>query len=182
VGADGLVRHVASAAFYAVIDANLADGAERFVVESGDTESGAQFFIELAEICELRGKSRDFSAVIGQQELLVSRVPKAGELPFEHDAGENGHLEAAVGILAEFGATVEFLDTDNPARAAHGKPQAGQSVHLGLFEAFSDVPHSHFSVNNPGNPVKVTMGRGILWKTLQAPGFHWVSQNFCLVL
>jgi hypothetical protein len=39
VGAHGVVGDVAFAAFYAVVDADLADGAEGFVVEGGDAVS-----------------------------------------------------------------------------------------------------------------------------------------------
>ncbi len=52
VGAYRFVRDVAGTAFHAVVDAELADGAEGFVVKGGDTESGAEFFVELAQIGE----------------------------------------------------------------------------------------------------------------------------------
>ena len=46
VHADGFVGHIAFAAFYAVVDAKMAGGAESLVVIGGHAEGGAQLFVE----------------------------------------------------------------------------------------------------------------------------------------
>ena len=125
VGADGFVWDVASAAFDAVVDADLADGAEGFVVESWNAESGAQLFIESAQTFEMRGESGQFYAVVGEEKLLVTGVPQASELTFQHDGGEDGHLKAAIGALAKFGAATVFFHANDAAGAADGKTEGG---------------------------------------------------------
>ena len=125
VRADGFVRDVAGAAFDAIVDADLADGAEGFVVKSWNAESGAQLFVESAQAFEMRGEGGEFYAVVGEEKFLVAGVPQAGELPFQHDGGENGHLKGAIGTLTKFGAAAVFFNADHAASAADGKTEGG---------------------------------------------------------
>lgn len=141
MGADGFVRVIAVAAFDAIVDGELAHGAESFVVEGGNTESGPQFFVEFAEVNELRGEGGELDPFIGEQEFLVPGVPQPAELALDHDGGEDGHLEMIVGGLAKLGATTVFFNADDSAGAANRETQGSESVHLLFFEAFVDVPH-----------------------------------------
>ena len=54
VRADGFVGHVADAAFDAVVDANLTDRTEGFVVKRRHAQRGTQLFVEFAQIFEMR--------------------------------------------------------------------------------------------------------------------------------
>ena len=141
VGADGGVGDVAFAAFDAVVDADLADGAEGFVVEGGDAEGGAEFFVELPEIVKVRGEGGEFLAVVGEQEFLVAGVPELGELAVEHDGGQYGHLKAGVGFLAEFGAAAVFFNANNAAGGADAEAQGGEAFDGFLVKAFVNIPH-----------------------------------------
>src|SRR5467141_2520474 len=97
--ADGFVRHVALAALNAVVDADLADGTERFVVKGWNTQRRAQFFVELPQVLEMRRERRQFLSVVGEQKLLVAGVPQPREPALQHDGGNNGHLIEVVGPL-----------------------------------------------------------------------------------
>ena len=142
VGAYRFVRDVAGTAFHAVVDTELADGAEGFVVKGGDAESSAEFFVELAQIGEMSGESGDLDAFVGEQEFLIAGIPEARELPMEHDGGQDGHLEVTVRNLAEFRATTIFLHANNAARAADAEAEGGEAVHGLLFKTLVNVPHS----------------------------------------
>jgi len=146
VSAYRVVGDVAGAAFYAVVDTELADRTQGFVVKGGDAEGGAEFFVKLAQIGEVSGKSGYLDAFVGEQEFLIAGVPEAGELPVEHDGGQDGHLEVAVGDLAEFGATAIFFHAHHAACAANAKTESGEAVHGFLFKTFVDVPHSRTRV------------------------------------
>jgi hypothetical protein len=152
--ANRFVWHVADAAFDAVVDADLADGAEGFVIESGDTQRGSQFFVELAQIFEVRGQGRKLQAFVGQKKLLVAGVPEAGEAAFEHDRGRDGHLIEIVGAFAKFGAAAVLFDAHDAARAANGKAQRREILHLLRCELLFDIPHGALSLVNGGSSVK----------------------------
>ena len=66
MSADGFVGNVARAALHAIVDRDLADGTERFVVKGWNTKGGAQFFVELAEILQVPGECRQLDAIVGQ--------------------------------------------------------------------------------------------------------------------
>ena len=121
MSADGFVGNVTRAALDAIVDGDLADGTERFVVEGRNTKGGAQFFIELTEILQVRSKSGQLDAIIGEQEFLVAGVPKARELSLDHDRGQNSELVTRVSALTKFGTTAVFFDADDAARAADGE-------------------------------------------------------------
>jgi len=141
VRADGFVWHIASAAFDAVVDADLADGAQRLVVKRGNAESSAQLFVESAQAFEMGGEGGKLYAVVGEQKFLVAGIPEAGELAFYHYGGEDGHLKAAVGALAKFGTATVFFHADHAASAADGKTQGSQALNGFGGEAIIDVPH-----------------------------------------
>src|ERR1700687_341254 len=126
--ADGFVRHVAFAALDAVVNADLADGTERFVVKGRNAQSRAQFFVELPQVLEMRRECRPFLSVVGEQKLLVAGVPQPREPAFQHDGGDNGHLIEVVGALAELCAAAVFFDAHYAARAAHGKPESRETL------------------------------------------------------
>ncbi len=63
--AGALIGDVARAAFYAVVHADLASGADGFVVVGGNSEGSSQFFIEFAQVNELVLVGGDFSLVVG---------------------------------------------------------------------------------------------------------------------
>jgi hypothetical protein len=156
VGADSFVGHVAYAAFDAVVDADLADRAEGFVVKSGDAERGAQFFIEPAQIFEMRCERGQLEAFIGEQEFLVAGIPKAGEAAFEHDRRDDGHLVHVVRAFAKLRAAAVFFDADNAAGAANGKAERRKTFHLLRCELLFDIPHGALSVVNGASSVKWT--------------------------
>src|SRR5262249_51383926 len=122
-------------------DADLADGAERFVVESGHTESGAQFFIELTQIFQVLRQRGNFLTVVGEKKLLVTGVPQTRELSTEHDRGHDRHLIKAVGTFAKLGAAAVLFHANNAAGAANGKSQCRQTFDGFLREALVDIPH-----------------------------------------
>lgn len=156
MGADGFVGDVADAAFDAVVDANLAYGAESFVVESGNAERGKQFFVELPQIFEVRGQGRKLQAIIGEQEFLVACIPKASEAALKHDRRDDSHLVQVVRAFAKFRAAAVFFDADNAARAANGKAERRKIFHLLWCELLFDIPHDALSVVNGGSSVKWT--------------------------
>lgn len=132
--ARAFIGDVARAAFHAIVHTELASRAYRFVVISRNSEGGSQFFIEFAQVNELVFVGGDFSLVVSEQELLVSRVPKKRELALQHDARNLGHLKIVAGSLAKLGAAIVFLDADNSAGAANQETFSGQGFHLGLVE------------------------------------------------
>src|SRR5260370_13868703 len=154
VRADGFVGDVAGAAFDAIVAGELADRAESFVVEGRNAEGGAQFFIELAQISEVRGQRRDFQAVVGEQEFLVAGVPKTRELALEHDGGHDRHLVVAVGFLAKLRATAVFFDAHNAAGAADAKAQRGQTLDGFLRKTFVDAPPGYSEARKASTSVK----------------------------
>src|ERR1700688_1522899 len=156
VRANRFVWNIADTAFDAIVDADLAHGAERFVVESGDTQRGSQFLVELPQILEMRRERGQLQAVIGQQKFLVTRVPKAGEPALQHDRRRNRQLIEAVWLFAEFRATAVFLDAHNATRAANGKAQRRQAFDLLRCKALFDIPHGALSLVNAGRSVKRT--------------------------
>jgi len=146
VDADGLVGDVAATAFDAIVDADLADGAESFVVERWYAEGGPQFFVKLAQIFQVSCQSGDFCSIIGQQKFLVAGVPQARELTLEHDGGQDCELELAVRGLPEFRAAAVFFHADDPAGAADGEPEGGQTFNCFRREMLFDIPHRGFRV------------------------------------
>ena len=156
VRADGFVGHVANAAFDAVVDADLANRTEGFVVKSGDAERGKKFFVELAEIFEMRCKRGQLESVVGQQKLLVACIPKASEAALKHDRRDDGHLVHVVRAFAKFRAAAVLFDADNAAGAANGKAERCKIFHLLRCELLFDIPHGALSVVNGGSSVKWT--------------------------
>jgi hypothetical protein len=141
VGAYGFVWDVAVAAFDAVVDAEQAYGAKGFVVERGNAEGGAQFFVEFPQTFQVRGQRWKFDALVGQQKFLIACIPEAGELTLEHDRGKDGHLVGAICTLAKFGAAAVFFHADNSAGAAHGKAQGGEAFDRLGRKLIFDIPH-----------------------------------------
>src|SRR6267154_1565836 len=119
MSADSFVRHVALASLDAVVDADLADGTERFVVKSWNTQRGAQLLVELSKVLQMHCERWQFQSFIGKQKLLITSVPQPCELAFQHDSGSDGHLVEIVGALAKLGAAAIFFHTHHAARAAH---------------------------------------------------------------
>ena len=154
VGADSIIGDVAFAAFDTVVDADLADGAEGFVVESRDAESSEEIFVELAQIGEVQREGWDFNAFVGEKEFLVAGIPKTSELAFEHDGRDDGHLKAPIGALAELGAATVFFDADYAAGAADGKSEGGERLNLLWSKALFDIPHDGDRVRLPADCVK----------------------------
>jgi hypothetical protein len=143
VGADGFVGDVAGAAFDAIVDGDLADGAEGFVVKGGHAEGCAQLFVELAQVGEMRGEGGDFQAVVGQQKFLVAGVPQARELALKHDRGHDRHLVTVIGSFAKLRAAAVFFDAHYAARAADAKAQGRETLDGLLRKMLVDVPHGY---------------------------------------
>ena len=163
VRADGLVGDVAGAAFDAIIDGEMADRTERFVVKGGNAESGAELLVESAQVLEMRGEGGNLQTVVGKKEFLITGIPEARELALEHDGGRDGHLIKAVRALAELGAAAIFFHTNDAAGAAYGKAESGEAFDgLGL-EAFFDIPHG---VNRLKKEAESVKGRSQLWSRL----------------
>lgn len=139
--ADGFVGDVAATAFDAIVNADLADGAESFVVERGYAQGGPQLFVKLAQVFQVRCQSGDFCSLIGQQKLLVAGVPQARELTLEHDGGQDGELQLAIRGLPEFRAASVFFHADDPAGAADGEAEGGQTFNGFGREMLFDIPH-----------------------------------------
>src|SRR5580692_1367662 len=154
VRSNRLVWHIADAAFNAVVDADLAHGAERFVVESGDTQRGSQFLVELSQIFEVCRQRGQFHAIVGQQKLLVACVPKAGEPAFEHNGRGDRHLIEVVRSLAKLRAAAVFLDADDAPRAADGKAERRQAFNLLWCKPLFNIPHRALSLVNAESSVK----------------------------
>src|SRR5579862_1201681 len=91
VGAYGLVGNVAGAAFEPIVNGDLANGAEGFVIESRDAESGAQFLVEAAEILQVRGQRWQLDAFVGKQKFLVAGVPQTRDLALDHNGRSEEH-------------------------------------------------------------------------------------------
>src|SRR5258707_3305035 len=121
VRADSFVRNVTNTAFNAVVHGNLADRAESFVVKSWHVEGGTQLFIELAQILQVRGQSRQFQAIVGEQKFLIASIPETRELSLDHDGRKYCKLEFSVSTLAEFRAAAVFFHAHDPTRAAYRK-------------------------------------------------------------
>src|ERR1700693_6103849 len=77
VGANGLIGHIAGPPLHAVVDRDLADRAECFVVKGWNPKRGAKLFVKSTEILQVRSQRRKLEAIIGQQEFLVTRIPQA---------------------------------------------------------------------------------------------------------
>ena len=56
--ANCFVWHIADTAFDAIVDADLAHGAEGFVVKSWDAQRGPQFFVEPSQTFKMRRQRR----------------------------------------------------------------------------------------------------------------------------
>ncbi len=140
VSTDGFVGDVARPALDAIVDGDLADGAEGFVVEGRNAEGGAQLFVELAQIGEVRGERGNFQAVVGEQKFLVAGVPQTCELAFEHDGGRDGHLVVAIGFLAKLRAAAVFFDAHDAAGAADAKAQRGETLDGFLRKTLGSSP------------------------------------------
>ncbi len=156
VRADGFVGDVADTAFYAVVDADLTNRTEGFVVKSGDAERSEEFFVELAQIFEVRCERGQLETLVGQQKLLIAGIPKASEAALKHDRRDDGHLVHVVRAFAKFGAAAVFFHADNAACAANGKAERCKFFHLLRCELLFDVPHGALSLVNAGSSVKWT--------------------------
>jgi hypothetical protein len=154
VCADCFVWDVADAAFDAIVDADLADRAERFVVKSRNPQCGSQLFVELSKILEMRRERGQLQAVVGEEKFLVAGVPKAGEASLQHDCRHNRHLVKVVRAFAEFRAAAVFFHADDAARAADGKAERRQAFDLFWCELLFDIPHGAHSLVNAESSVK----------------------------
>jgi hypothetical protein len=141
VRAYGFVRDVTVAAFDAIVDAEQAYGAKSFVVERWNAECGAQLFVELPQTFKVRSQRGKLDSFVGEQKFLIAGVPEAGELAFEHDGGEDSHLEGAVSSLSEFGATAIFFHADYTAGTANGKAEGGEAFDGLRRKLIFDIPH-----------------------------------------
>jgi hypothetical protein len=154
--ANCFVWHIADTALDAIVDADLAHGPERFVVKSWDAQRGPQFFVEPSQIFKMRRQRRQLQAVIGQQELLVACVPKAGEAALQHDRGHDRHLVEVVRAFAKLPAAAVFLDTNDAASTADGKAQRRQAFNLLGCKPLFDIPHNALSLLKANTSVKRT--------------------------
>lgn len=154
VRANRFVRHVADAAFDAVVDADLAHGAECFVVKSGDTQRGSQFFVKLSQIFEMSRKRGQLHAIVGQEKFLVAGVPKTGEPPLQHDRGHDRHLVEVVRAFAELRAATVLFHAHDASRAADGKTEGRQAFDLLPCKSLFDIPHGALSLVNAESSVK----------------------------
>jgi hypothetical protein len=154
MSADGFVGNVARAALHAIVDRDLADGTERFIVKGRNTKGGAQFFVELAEILQVPGEGRQLDAIVGEQKFLVAGVPQARELALDHDGGQDGELVAGVSALAKFGAAAVFFDADNAARTADGKTKSSQTFDGLRSKTLFDIPHGALRLKKAAASVK----------------------------
>jgi hypothetical protein len=161
MGTDGFVGDVAFAAFDAVVDAEQAYGAKSFVVERGNAEGGAQFFVEFPQTFQVRGQRWKLDAFVGEQKFLIAGIPEAGELALEHDRGKNGHLKGAIRILTKFGAATVFFHADYAAGAAHRKAKGGQAFDSFRRKPIFDIPHGKTRVMNRTSGVKAELRESI---------------------
>src|SRR5258705_5033194 len=118
VHADGLVRNIALAAFHTIVDADLADRTQGFVVKRGYSESSPQLFVKLPQVFKVRCQCRHFKPFVSQKEFLVTRVPQAGEFFFLHDRRPYRLSQAPIGVLPEFRSAATLLHSGHAARAA----------------------------------------------------------------
>ena len=116
---NGLVGDVTGAAFDAIVNGNLTDRADGFVVESRNAQCGAQFFVELAQILQVRSEGGELDTFVSQQEFLVTGVPQSCELALDHDRGQDRELITGISTLAKLRAAAVLLDADNTARATY---------------------------------------------------------------
>ena len=142
VRSDRLVRNVASPAFDAVVNGNLADRPESFVIKSWYVKGGAQLLIKLAKILQVHSQSRQFYSIIGEQKFLVPGIPQARELSLNHNGWQNRELEFAIGALAKLRAATVFFHTHHAARAAYRKAKSSHAFNSLRIKALFDVPHS----------------------------------------
>jgi len=156
VGAHRFIWNIAFTAFYAVVDADLTHGTERFVVERRDTQRGAQFLVEPSQVGKVLRQRGQLQAFVGQQKFLVAGVPKPGEPPLQHNRRHNCHLVEVVRPLAEFRSASVLFHADNTARAADGESQRRQAFNLLGCKSLFDIPHGALSVVNAESSVKRT--------------------------
>jgi hypothetical protein len=157
MGANRFVWYIADTAFDAIVNADLAYRAESFVVEGWDAQRGAQFFVELSQVFEMRGERGKFQTIVGQKKFLVTCVPKPRKPTLQHDRRRNRHLIEAVCPFAEFRATAVLLDAHNAAGAADGKAQRRQAFDLLWCKSLFDIPHGALSVVNADCSVKLAV-------------------------
>lgn len=152
--ADCFIWHIADTAFDAVVDADLAHGTERFVVESWDTQRGPQFFVEPSQAFEMCGQGGQLQTIIGQQKFLVACVPKPRKPALQHDRRHDCHLVEVVRTLAKLRAATVFFDAYHAARAANSEAQRRQIFHLLWCKSLFDIPHGALSLVNAESSVK----------------------------
>lgn len=162
MGADGVIRNVAGAALNAVVDGEMADGAESFIIKRRNAESGAEFFVEFAKTLKMGGQRGDLEAVIVQQEFLVTGVPEARELAPEHDGRRNGHREETIRAFAKLGAGAIFFHANNAAGAADGESESSQAFDSLRLKTFFDIPHNAPRVKKEKDSVKWRRARKTL--------------------
>lgn len=151
---DRLVGDITGAAFYAVVDRNLADRADGFVVESRNAECGAELFVELAQILQVRCERGELDAFVSQQEFLVAGVPEARELALDHNRWQDRELITGIGTLAKFRAAAILFYADDAARAANSKAESGQAFDGLGIKALFDIPHDATRLKNATKSVK----------------------------
>src|SRR2546429_1470306 len=94
--ANSFIRDCAFAPFDAVVNAKLADGTEGLVVKRWNAQCRAQLFVELSQVLQMRRERRQFLSVVGEQKLLVARVPQPRELALHFFQAEDGIRDVAV--------------------------------------------------------------------------------------
>ena len=102
----------------------------------------------------MRRERRQFLSVVGEQKLLVARVPQPRELALQHDGGSDGHLVKIVWAFAELRAAPVFFDADYAARASYGKPQRRETFNRFWREPLFDIPHGLFRLMDTCPSVK----------------------------
>ena len=123
---NSVVRIGALAALDPIVHADLADGAQSFVIKSRYSERCQQILIEFAKIRKVLRQRRELDPFIGEQKFLIAGIPEARELPLQHNSGDDGHLILAIGALAEFRAATILFHANNAARAPNGEPKRGK--------------------------------------------------------
>src|SRR5882724_2086295 len=139
--ANRIIRHCTLAAFNPVVNRDLADRSQRLVVKRRHSQRRTQLFVELAQILQVLRQRRQFQPLIGQQKLLITRIPKPRELPLQHNSGQNRHLILPIGPFSEFGPTPIFFHAHNAARAANRETQRRHPLNCLRIEPFFDIPH-----------------------------------------
>src|SRR5256885_1021742 len=126
--ADGFVWNISDPALHPIVDGDLADRAESFVVKGRHAEGRAQLFVEPAKILQMKCERRQLQSIVCEQKFLVAGIPQARELSFDHDGRQHGELEFSVSALAKFRAAAVFFDAHDATRTANRKAEGGKAL------------------------------------------------------